>query len=219
MTECYTTNLNHPNNYVLTQVPDIDVETMWALQTMAKSNNKGLIAKVSDPITFGFLEDNGFKLVSTTAITKMNIRDYVGDPVVTVNELESDLKQELLILLRDHYERIHRVNPASQKINYTSLTFENKQFDSEHSIVRLSQQHIVAAILIFKDNRDFQVGWSFGDDVSELLMLWRDLLGILPVGNVLHADFDDTDVIATVVYDAFVWRKISTEYTLLWQSI
>lgn len=219
MTEFYNINEDHPNNFNLTQVPDMDVDTIWALQAKAQSHNKGLIAQVFDRISLGFLEDRGFNLIYTTHFAKLNVRDYVGEPVVTVDELEPDLRQELLILLRDHYERVHRTNPASKNINYQDWLFGNSQFDLKHSIVRLSQQHIIAVILIFKNGDDFKLGWTFGDNVPVLLDLWRDLLGILPIGKVLYAECDSDDVFAMIVYNAFVWHDIDTvAQTLLWQD-
>lgn len=219
MTEFYNINEDHPNNFNLTQVPDMDVDTIWALQAKARSHNKGLVAQVFDRISLGFLEDRGFNLIYTTHFAKLNVRDYVGEPVVTVDELESDLRQELLILLRDHYERVHRTNPASKKINYQDWLFGNRQFDLKHSIVRLSQQHIIAVILIFKNDDDFKLGWTFGDNVSVLLDLWRDLLGILPIGKVLYAEFGSNDLFAMIVYNTFVWHDIDTvAQTLLWQD-
>lgn len=219
MAEFYKINQNHPNNYVLTQVADMDVETVWGLQTQAASSHKGLVAQVYDQITQGFLEDRGFNIIGTTYFAKLNVRDYEGEPVVTVNELEPDLRQELLLLLRDHYERIHRSNPASPKINYEKWLFDNSSFDGAYSIVRLEQQHIVAAILIFKDKNDFKLGWTFGDDVPTLLGLWRDLLGILPVGKVVYAEFESNDLLAMSVYHAFIWHDIDTvQQTLLWED-
>jgi len=102
MTEFYKENNNHPNNYDLIQVPDLDVASVWALQAMANSRGKGLVADVDDPISLGFLEDRGFTPIYTTYFAKLNIRDYEGEPVVTVGELEADLRQELVLLLRDH---------------------------------------------------------------------------------------------------------------------
>jgi len=219
MTEFYKENKNHPNNYELIQVSDLDVASVWALQAMAHSKGKGLIANVDDPISLGFLKDRGFIPIYTTHFTKLNVRDYAGEPVVTVGELEEDLRQELVLLLRDHYERIHRVNPASKKINYRNLIFKTKDFDFEHSVVRLSHEHIIAAILIFKRTDGFHLGWTFGDDVPTLLGLWRDLLGILPVGNVLKAEFQDNDVLTMSVYDTFLWHQTEqVQQTLLWQG-
>ena len=52
-----------------------------------------------------------------------------------------------------------------------------------------------------------------------LLDLWRDLLGILPIGKVLYAECDSDDVFAMIVYNAFVWHDIDTvAQTLLWQD-
>ncbi|CAM3019661.1 hypothetical protein LEGA110927_01680 [Leuconostoc gasicomitatum] len=219
MTEFYNINENHPNNFNLTQVPDMDVDTIWTLQEKAQAKHKGLVAQVYDRVSLGFLEDRGFNLIYTTHFAKLNVRDYAGEPVVTVGELEPDLKQELLILLRDHYERIHRTNPASKNINYQDWLFDNHHFDLKHSIVRLSQQHIVAVILIFENENDFKLGWTFGDDMAILLDLWRDLLGILPVGKVLYAEFKSNDLFAMSVYDTFMWHDIDTvAQTLLWQD-
>ena len=53
MTEFYNINEDHPNNFNLTQVPDMDVDTIWALQAKAQSHNKGLIAQVFDRISLG----------------------------------------------------------------------------------------------------------------------------------------------------------------------
>ena len=121
--------------------------------------------------------------------------------------------------MRDHYERINRVNPASANIDYRQLTYNQASFDFEHSIVRLSRQHVVAAILIFQAQEDYRLGWTFGDDVPTIIDLWHDLLGILPVGSVLYADFRDTDYLGMSVYHAFNWHRFDQpQTTLLWRD-
>ena len=87
MTEFYNINENHPNNFNLTQVPDMDVDTIWTLQEKAQAKHKGLVAQVYDRVSLGFLEDRGFNLIYTTHFAKLNVRDYAGEPVVTVDEL------------------------------------------------------------------------------------------------------------------------------------
>lgn len=199
-------------------MPDLDVSSVWELKMRAHSKRKGLIAHVDDPISLGFLEERGFVPIYTTYFAKLNIRDYSGEPIVTVDELEEDLKQELIVLLRDHYERIYRANPASKKINYQKMIFETNKFDLEYSVVRLANGHIIAVVLISKRSGIFHLGWTFGDDVPTLLDLWYDLLGILPVGEVLTAEFQDNDTVAMSLYDTLLWHPMGQpQQTLLWQ--
>ena len=219
MSSFYKLNTNHPSNYVLSNVADMAVETVWGIQSVAHKQHKGLIAQVSDNISKGFLEDRGFETLYHTYFSKLNVRDYKGNPVISILDLEDDLKHEVLLLLRDHYERINRVNPASANIDYRQLTYNQASFDFEHSIVRLSRQHVVAAILIFQAQEDYRLGWTFGDDVPTIIDLWHDLLGILPVSSVLYADFRDTDYLGMSVYHAFNWHRFDQpQTTLLWRD-
>lgn len=211
---------DHPRYDQLTQVDDLDVTTLWALQAQARQKQKGLVAYVSNPISRGLLSDHDFQVVAKTYFARLNIRDFPGEPVVTVAELAADLRQELLILLQDHYERTHQLNPVRSDIAYDQWLFDNPKFDREHSIVRLSQQHIVAAILLFQTTDAYDLGWTFGDDVVILHELWRDLLGILPVGSRLNAAFDSTDVLAMSVYETFNWHDTAPpQDMMLWRDI
>lgn len=209
------TNKYQPQFAQITQVDDLDVPTLWAMQAEARHDQQGLMAYVSHPETRGFLADHGFQSVSQTYFAQLNIRDFSGEPVVPVVDLEADLKAELVMLLRDHYERTQRFNPPIPNIDYAKWLFGDDNFDTTHSIVRLTKQHIVAAILIFHTDNHLALKWTFGDDVATLQALWRDLLGILPIGSRLLATFDTTDVLAMSVYEHFHWHQTAPAQTLM----
>ena len=219
MTMTVISDPDHPQYDQLTQVEDLDVETLWALQAQARQKQTGLIAYAANPISRGFLADHGFDRVGQTHVAKLNIRDFAGNPVVPVVELESDLQTELVMLLRDHHERTYRFNPPVPNVDYAQWLFSNQAFDRAHSIVRLTKQHVVAAILIFKVGDHYELKWTFGDDVPTLHDLWRDLLGILPVGSQLHAAFDTTDILAMSVYDMFNWHDTQpVQDLMIWRD-
>ena len=219
MTMTVISDPDHPQYDQLTQVDDLDAATLWALQARARQQQKGLIASVANPIGRGFLADNGFESVGQTYVATLNIRDFSGEPVVPVADLDSDLQTELVLLLRDHYERTHRFNPPVANVDYDKWLFGHQDFDPEYSIVRLAKQHVVAAILVFKAGEDYELQWTFGDDVTTLHELWRDLLGILPVGSRLQAAFESTDVLAMSVYEMFNWHNTqSVQTTMIWHD-
>ncbi len=85
--------------------------------------------------------------------------------------------------------------------------------------MRLAKQHVVAAILVFKAGEDYELQWTFGDDVTTLHELWRDLLGILPVGSRLQAAFESTEVLAMSVYEMFNWHNTQpVQTTMIWRD-
>ena len=61
MTMTVISDPDHPQYDQLTQVDDLDAATLWALQARARQQQKGLIASVANPISRGFLADNGFE--------------------------------------------------------------------------------------------------------------------------------------------------------------
>lgn len=219
MLEYIIENKDYPNNFLLNQVADIDVETVWALQELAIKHNKGLIANVTDQITKGFLEDRGFSIGNITQFGEITIRSYSGNPIVSVEELDVDLKAELLTLTKDHHQRVYRVNPPAQDLNYETKIFKHPRFDAKNSIVRLEKQHVIAAILLLKENDDFILAATFADDVLSLIDLWHDLFGILPIGSIVKAEFLDSDPMAKAICNEFNWYvDINKQYTMVWEG-
>ena len=66
MTMTVISDPDHPQYDQLTQVDDLDAATLWALQARARQQQKGLIASVANPISRGFLADNGFESVAAS---------------------------------------------------------------------------------------------------------------------------------------------------------
>ena len=218
VTKLYRINAYHPDNWLINDFENINVDNINVIKSLAKENSKGLIARVFDDTSYQKFVRAGFKQVRTTYFAQLFSEDQctVSD-VFNVAQLDDNQQQQLLQKLKQYYENVHQINPASPNINYRRLTFDDSSFDEQHSIVRVDNHHITAAILVFEDGQNYEMGWTFGDNNKTLLALWQSFQSIFPEKSLISGEFDDTDRQALAVYQEFDWHEtMPCQLTMLW---
>ncbi|MFT9416405.1 hypothetical protein [Leuconostoc falkenbergense] len=75
VTKLYRVNAYHPDNWLINDVENINVDNINVVKSLAKENSKGLIARVFDDTSYQKFVRAGFKLVRTTYFAQLFSED------------------------------------------------------------------------------------------------------------------------------------------------